>query len=516
MADRMTEILARINAHEAACASDALSRSQISSLAKNKARGQLMALFMADGAQAAPMAEQDERLSDGEISDLADEYKSAYTHGGTTFDEFDWRGFAAALIAADRARAAISTPAQPAAGEAKPVAWRFESYPPSRPHDPRNHFTEDLEKLRRMRPEVPISKITPLYTTPQPAQVALVETELFLALEDLRGQVRHFCETYGEADFETARATKALQTARAAASHQQGLQVAAQDDGAPSEYERGWMARHRLAAQVAEPDCRSMFMAACASLAEISDAAGVDPEEAATANGNELILERIATMKEAIHAAVTRPCRCATEESLQVAEENAYQNGKRAGLRDAAKVAEPVRQAGECPHGKAPAEECLLCQMTALIPASQQAQGSEPTSSASDCISDRAEDGLRRGMWAQGSESGEAVHYDYSFVCYSCNHEWETQTPEADCPSCGTTNNYSCKDAGPNRAANDQRDAARLDWLESDACTKVFKIGRTWYARAGTHLPHRRVETLRDAIDAAIESDRTQAPGGQS
>ena len=34
--------------------------------------------------------------------------------------------------------------------------------------------------------------------------------ELLAALEDLHGQVRHFCETQGEADFETGRAVAAI------------------------------------------------------------------------------------------------------------------------------------------------------------------------------------------------------------------------------------------------------------------------------------------------------------------
>lgn len=50
------------------------------------------------------------------------------------------------------------------------------------------------------------------------------------------------------------------------------------------------------------------------------------------------------------------------------------------------------------------------------------------------------------------------------------------------------------------------RDAARLDWLESDGCTQVFKIGNRWYTRAAYHMPHRRAVTLRAAIDAAIQS----------
>ncbi|MFS2049748.1 hypothetical protein ACEN9J_02790 [Variovorax sp. Varisp41] len=38
-------------------------------------------------------------VTDEQIIDLADDYKSQYQHGGTTFDEFDYFGFARALLA---------------------------------------------------------------------------------------------------------------------------------------------------------------------------------------------------------------------------------------------------------------------------------------------------------------------------------------------------------------------------------------------------------------------------------
>jgi hypothetical protein len=38
-------------------------------------------------------------LSDEQIADLASDYQSTYTHGGTTFDAFDSLGFARALLA---------------------------------------------------------------------------------------------------------------------------------------------------------------------------------------------------------------------------------------------------------------------------------------------------------------------------------------------------------------------------------------------------------------------------------
>ena len=39
-------------------------------------------------------------LTDEQISDIADDFKSQYMHGGTTFDEFDHMGFARAILAA--------------------------------------------------------------------------------------------------------------------------------------------------------------------------------------------------------------------------------------------------------------------------------------------------------------------------------------------------------------------------------------------------------------------------------
>lgn len=52
--------------------------------------------------------------------------------------------------------------------------------------------------------------------------------------------------------------------------------------------------------------------------------------------------------------------------------------------------------------------------------------------------------------------------------------------------------------------AEDARDAARMDWLEGDGTAQVFKIGSTWYCRDGYGKPHRRAESLRTAIDAAM------------
>ena len=51
--------------------------------------------------------------TDAEILDAAEDFRSHYTHGGTTFDEFDEIGFARAVLAK------WGQPAQ----AAEPVAW---------------------------------------------------------------------------------------------------------------------------------------------------------------------------------------------------------------------------------------------------------------------------------------------------------------------------------------------------------------------------------------------------------
>lgn len=57
-----------------------------------------------------------------------------------------------------------------------------------------------------------------------------------------------------------------------------------------------------------EPDIdyKGMFECAVISLSKISEALGVDLDEAACANGNELILEAIARKNEALLAALKR------------------------------------------------------------------------------------------------------------------------------------------------------------------------------------------------------------------
>ena len=55
--------------------------------------------------------------TDAEILDAADDFRSQYTHGGTTFDEFDEIGFARAVLAKWGAPALASPPAAvPASG----------------------------------------------------------------------------------------------------------------------------------------------------------------------------------------------------------------------------------------------------------------------------------------------------------------------------------------------------------------------------------------------------------------
>ena len=43
--------------------------------------------------------DKQEPLTDEEIADLADDYRSQYIHGGQTYDEFDYKGFARAIEA---------------------------------------------------------------------------------------------------------------------------------------------------------------------------------------------------------------------------------------------------------------------------------------------------------------------------------------------------------------------------------------------------------------------------------
>lgn len=46
--------------------------------------------------------------------------------------------------------------------------------------------------------------------------------------------------------------------------------------------------------------------------------------------------------------------------------------------------------------------------------------------------------------------------------------------------------------------------AELLDWLDSNGCTDVHKLGNRWYVRQGYGSPVHRSDTLRDAIRAAI------------
>ena len=88
--------------------------------------------------------------TDAELLDAADDFRSQYKHGGTTFDEFDALGFARAVLAKWGTPPAV-------AGE--PVAYRYK-------------FKEDLQwqytcnKSQAHR----LAVVEPLYTTPQPTQ----------------------------------------------------------------------------------------------------------------------------------------------------------------------------------------------------------------------------------------------------------------------------------------------------------------------------------------------------------
>ena len=98
--------------------------------------------------------------TDAEILDAAEDFRSQYTHGGTTFDEFDEIGFARAVLAK------WGTPAT--GGEpAGTVGYTV-------------HGTQYVNWRTK-----PPSHGTPRYTTPQPtqAQAGAVPLPKFLALK---------------------------------------------------------------------------------------------------------------------------------------------------------------------------------------------------------------------------------------------------------------------------------------------------------------------------------------------
>ena len=109
--------------------------------------------------------------TDAEILDAAEDFRSQYTHGGTTFDEFDEIGFTRAVLAK------WGQPAQ--AGE--PFCWHWE-----------NTFNGGTGTVKK-NPETlginmvhPDHKWTALYTAPQPTQTQPVAREplpKFLALK---------------------------------------------------------------------------------------------------------------------------------------------------------------------------------------------------------------------------------------------------------------------------------------------------------------------------------------------
>ena len=91
--------------------------------------------------------------TDAEILDAAEDFRSQYTHGGTTFDEFDEIGFTRAVLAK------WGTPA----GAEEPFCWHWE-----------NTFNGGTGTVKK-NPETlginivhPDHKWTALYTAPQP------------------------------------------------------------------------------------------------------------------------------------------------------------------------------------------------------------------------------------------------------------------------------------------------------------------------------------------------------------
>ena len=99
--------------------------------------------------------------TDAEILDVAEDFRSQYTHGGTTFDEFDEIGFARAI----RAKWGAPTPAS---GE--PAAYRLKD------DEATEHYGKDVYVYytpNEFKTPAAFKYLEPLYTAP-PAQEARV------------------------------------------------------------------------------------------------------------------------------------------------------------------------------------------------------------------------------------------------------------------------------------------------------------------------------------------------------
>ena len=105
--------------------------------------------------------------ADAEILDAAEDFRSQYTHGGTTFDEFDEIGFARAILAKW---------GQPQAGAGEPVAVI--------------EFTDGVKEPRIMSwNALPVGQHR-VYTTPQPTHaqtgaVPLTDAQIDQAIAEL-------------------------------------------------------------------------------------------------------------------------------------------------------------------------------------------------------------------------------------------------------------------------------------------------------------------------------------------
>lgn len=53
-----------------------------------------------------------------------------------------------------------------------------------------------------------------------------------------------------------------------------------------------------------------------------------------------------------------------------------------------------------------------------------------------------------------------------------------------------------------------RKDAERLDFMQHSECKNLFHIGKTWYSRKDAGQPHKKHESLRGAIDAAIAKEK--------
>ena len=114
--------------------------------------------------------------TDAEILDAAEDFRSQYTHGGTTFDEFDEIGFTRAVLAK------WGQPAQ----AAEPVAAVVPCHTPS----------GKRVALYSAKQDLPIG--TKLYAAPQPSYTAQAANVQEDAADPLQGAANWLAEAHGQ------------------------------------------------------------------------------------------------------------------------------------------------------------------------------------------------------------------------------------------------------------------------------------------------------------------------------